>query len=639
MNYLVQCSHSIAAVVILYSLLFVACNKPAGGTPASDERPNGPITFDRFPLVRGSSVGIHYHGDHQRAEFKQGQELYVAVEILSLDGIAILRLPFVRRATEKKYAVTFDIPDNARILTFTVSPIEVYESSETFTTAVYDGSAPVRGSLPHLIAGAGSLEKAMDLFAEDEQLYPGDNGRWISLWFGTVRSGMPGEDVRRSADSLWASLSDAEQYDGESYLDGCAACAFAYSAGGDWRRVDSALIRIREALQKNRSPLSLLSGNALNSVIAMIADTIVSQRKHSDVADSIISHLADVIAVDSDIALADAFLTNLDSLSLRKKVVRTATEKIASSLDGAMTNRSFLSEGAATPSIFLSSGRVLLWVGDHARAARMLGRGVNVLDSIPAWVSSDLRRPVTRFLIRPLPPSVALLQATAFERLSAFDSARAVYTRIVDSTTLFTLGPGSLAAANNARLFLREGDLAGAEKYCAIAFQLESPFADSILMSIRDERARRRLPLVEKDALVARYPYRTTSGHTMPDLSIATSKGILNPALVRDTLLYLFFVSEDCSVCREYIPTMEKELQKASTPHRAIIISRDPSAALEKTYGSGPEFAALTGELAIGASVASFPTVLVVRDRKIISRKEGLSRETADELVMLARKR
>jgi hypothetical protein len=326
----------------------------------------------------------------------------------------------------------------------------------------------------------------------------------------------------------------------------------------------------------------------------------------------------------------------MDSNALRQDWIAGACQDIVSAVERKVARREFQREAIENSSVFLGVGHVLIWNGEYQRAIDVLGKGLFILDSVSSESSPDPSRPVSRFPLRALAPSMALLRADAFQRSGRADSAHAVYARIVGAADRFTLGPGSLAAAANARLFLHEEDLPNAERYCAYAFQLNSPFADSVLTDIGAWHRSHGGTARTRSALVAAYQLASGNNERIPDFTLTTSRGLLHPSRMRDTVLYLFFVSEDCSVCRLYIPRIQEGLARAGGPHRAVIISPDPVDVMSRVYGAAAELGALKSEVALQASIASFPTVLVVRDGRIIFRGDGLSETSVKQLVGLA---
>ena len=173
--------------------------------------------------------------------------------------------------------------------------------------------------------------------------------------------------------------------------------------------------------------------------------------------------------------------------------------------------------------------------------------------------------------------------------------------------------------------------------HCAQAFRLRSPFASEVLADIQNARRAANATVLDSAGLLRRYPaVAGNNTQRVAHLLLTSSRG----ALWLDsasTPLVLLFTSEDCGVCRRFIPDVLKTLADSRVVCRVVVVSREGVESARRDFGAAVEVAALTSELALGLSVRGYPDVLVVRSGRVLHRQEGISPTTGRQLVDLLR--
>jgi thiol-disulfide isomerase/thioredoxin len=633
----------ISRIICIIILLANGC-KVSPEKTVENRAPNEPISISPFPPVAGKSITISYNTSHTKALYKTPQPLYTTVTITTQTEILKRRLLLSKDSYGKLSSPVINIPANSAGIDISISPLNVYMTQEHFNTPCADERQnPMKGGLPFAMKYTShNYQEAIELFHEDERLYPNDYERYAKLWYGEIKSGMNKHQILLSIDSIWNYLNKQNTLSPDQEL-GVAACAMSYALIDMPTEAATAI----HYLTKN-SDVHTEQRYGMCEVIDQLFYKTLGELKNKSNNGMEWQHLFERTSeftlthphlkfLFSTFAVSPEFQIRNDILLLNE-TIQKVYKNISKKLISLSNQKDILQITAGNPGIWSIAAYTMEAINELDDAATLFTIGKQLLEILPEWVSTDNSSPVSIIPLGSLRSDYARGYFKVATKLLLPQKADSIIAWAWSyPITSFSKGSYSLLASTQATFYVQSQNIDSAEKYCALAIYLHAVSSTDLFTQLQKLRSQKG----KAKETVAQFKERTTSFSLsldrIPSMVLQTHEvpgnKSVNIADIKDTTTYLFFSSKTCSVCRLFIPKIVPAIVAVSSTYRAIIVTDEPIEVARKAYGKDAAYVIFQPDMQMMFGVAGFPTVLKVKNGFIVERFDGLSEGSTNEII------
>ncbi len=578
----------------------------------------------------GEKVVIRYNQRHQDARYKSDTLLYATLRTTSnTEGWRDFRMAMKRSPHDSaQWETTFVVPSDLTGFGVSIAPISTMMSNETYATPVYVDEEPVQGALPIQISTAKTLDEALVLFRKDAELYPHAYDRWCQLWIGKIKSGFNKDSVLCEVDSVEHELHKTTLSNNDRVV-GLSACACAYSLLGKWDKARAAILQIKPLC---RAPLPFSAVTAFELTVGAVHSSSVPM---SSGKRALLQDIADIVIRTQNLFLSGKLLARTDSSTiaidtLYRPLLSMAVQRISREQSSAIRY--------ATQFSAILDG--LIWQNRYVEAVDAGTQFLGFLNDVKDWPALGMQQAVDVFPYEGVKASTRHRIARAYLAQGETASAERELKMLVLDPPKGMMVEGTIyrASIDLAVHYLSLNSIDSAEKYCAYAGrfeQMEHRFraGQKILDSINKSRKYMSTRNVVFPELFVKYQISSQQAVRYTGVRISTAKGEVAIDST-DRTLYLFFVDEQCSICKEIVPHLLSALvSKGVRLQDILLLSENNADHVQTVYGKKYTIAPLTAQTRKTFSIAAFPTLIVVKKGYSFFRRDGLSDKTLRELI------
>ncbi|MBS1538303.1 MAG: thioredoxin family protein [Bacteroidetes bacterium] len=609
--------------------------------------PDEPIIILPYPPKIGEPITISYNPKHPKAIYKSSQLLFTTLTIFSTTDVSVIRVPLLDKGNGVIASQLIILPKDGVGIDVAISPKDVYMTQEHFNTALANEQLnPPKGGLPFMMRYAShDYQEALSLFNEDKELYPEDYERYALLWNGKIRSGMPKQSILQSIDSVWQYLGNLPNLTAEQVL-GVAACGFGYALLNKPNEASTAIHYISNHSSLN-TPLRYGTIETLENIIYKSLENLNnSDCQNREDWQRLFEGIANIGLTYSNFKLLSSAFSPSPNFNIKESTtfwtepLKKVYQIIGRKLINLSNQKDVLKYTANAPGLWLSIGNIMEVLNQWDDATILYEIGNRQLDKLPEWTNNNINSPISVIPLGKIRIDYVLAYKNITAKLNQPHRADSMVAWAWSfPITSFNKVNYSMLATLLARDFIREKDIDSAEKYCSMAINLSTVTPTDLFSGLQNLR----LAYGKQKETIAQFKERSKHevifSEQIPSMVLqvyesAETKNI-NIAGIRDTVVYLFFSSKNCSVCRIFIPRIISAFEPtlSSLPYRAIVVTDESIEVTQKEYGANAAYIAFQPEMQMIFGVAAFPVVFKVKNGIIIQRFDGLSENSTNEII------
>ena len=589
-----------------------------------------PITVEPAKPQQGEKLTIRYNPEHSSAQYRLITDpLYATISFnTSYSSFTERILLSPDPSANRQLVGTVRVPNDAFALSITISPGSTYFSNECAEYIVGLGDRPAKGALASRISSAATLEEAEEIFQQDKELYPESFVRHHYLWRGKIKSGFSKQEVYEEVKKVYDEIVKRKFSDDEDLRDGVFLCAVGFIQTGAYREGLDALKRTLQVHNTSKIPLT---HHFQSAFVSLLDERKNVRQKDPSVDSEIADWLASFLSACPEISAANNVFRysrrDQHSIDSNSRLAQVLSDIAGMDLGG---NPADYVEIHGYSDYFFHAGHFLLERND-SRALRLLKTGVTVLDTMPDWISPR-GGPVTLIPLDNF--RIALKRLLADAHLQQSDTATAI--RLLTEATKskysnHTKPPISLCHLSLAKIYLQKNDLQNAKRHWAHLTALNSPFSQEILEQIQDLQAKRNLARQDGPSIMREFKIAFNTDPS-PNIVIPTSFSPLHLKGKDDTTTVLLFSIANCKVCSDNLPGVYRKLKSVKEPLRVALITNEDAKQINALYGSGVRVAQLNPELQSKFGLVGLPSVVVIKEGKIVLRTNSVNANTFVEV-------
>jgi len=630
-------------LLTIFGVLLSSCTTKQGEV-SEFLKPDLPIIITPYPPEIGKNIVISYDQNHRNALYKTPQPLYATLYITTQTGGFTRRVLLSSDNRGHFSSQSLKIPDSSVGINISVAPLHVYMTKEQFSTAFADTEQkPVKGGLPYNMRYTShNFQEAIELFHEDEKLFPDDYERYARLWYGKIKSGMPKQEILHSIDSELIRLQTVSKLSSEQML-GVAACGMGYALLDNPEQATRAI----RYLSEHSIPNVSLRFGTVESFEVMLYKLLGFIKKNQDNKEweELFKATSKFILENNNFNLLAETYNISPNFIIQYQILKCSDtvqdlyRKIARKLITLSNEDEAFEYTGNNPALWSTVASTMAALQEWNDAATLFQIGKRLLTKLPEWVDiNNSLSPVSVLPLDRLRVDCANGYIAVASKLNLNQSADSMMSWAWSyPITSSSKGSYSALASSQAIEYLKAQNIDSADKYSALAVNLNAAKAIEVFTQLQKLRTLKGKPT----ETMAQFKERTKSFafllEQIPRMVLQTHEiqgnNSVNIADIKDTITYLFFSSKTCSVCRLFIPRIIPLFASTSLHCRAIIVTDETIEEARRQYGKDASYVMFQPEIQMMFEVGAFPTIFKVKNGIIIQRFDGLSEETTNEII------
>ena len=541
-----------------------------------------------------------------------------------------------------KYQAYFTIPDRSHFII-----IQIKDSSNLYESyfPVLKNGEPPQGTLPLLMWYSRSYKECMELFKEDEILYPNDLTRWGDFLSLLLTNDVPIEDIIHRVDSLMVVLNKNNKFTKIERLIGYSALLKPLTFINEFHRVNIILDTCKKIIN---GKLNILSDSTIYPFFNSLKYVFNALSKDETIGlkndlDSIhIKALNSFLEIENQsIFYCDlvSVLRRVDSISLTKNI--SYFEPIINKLFNKFNKVNFPENKEEILSVhdaFVIIFKVLNYLRNNEYSISILIRGIEFFENSVKFSNKFELHPD---LIESSGNYSSMIFNLGKTYLLINDTANSIsqFKKVISCSinNFMNKGPISLSCIELTKIYIKQKNLDSSEKFLILAFKMKSPFAPTVFTDyqiLRIKKGKSKITISEflnknKIGLYKEFP-------SIPEFHIITDKNIIYPSFTKDTALFLFFYDDECPACNIKSTELLSNIVKLKIiNHKDIVVSEINREKLRKAYGNNILYTKQIKFLSKIFNIKKLPYLVIIQNKKLIYSSNQIPNSSIDVMKLI----